>query len=115
MSYHLRIYLVIDDLLRQMINHQWEIVEKTHAHGAVRTAEEPDNHRGDLPFILFIRELLTNPHHQREDLGTSAAKLNRFEQFRQHLHLEEIFRKVICFSYSIKFAFAKSAVSAESF
>lgn len=44
-SYHLWEDLVIDDLLGQIVNHQWQVVQQAHSQGTIWVAKEPNDYR----------------------------------------------------------------------
>lgn len=78
-----------------MVYHQRKTLKQRYTQGTIRTLEESDDDWRNLACILILGELLADSHHKRDHPWTTATKFGRFEQFRQHLDLEKLFREVI--------------------
>ncbi len=93
--YHMREDLIVDKLLGQVVNHERQIVQQTDADRTVRAGKEPDDNRREPGFVLVLRELGAELHHQAKHARSTAAVLHRREELRQDLRPQKIVRQII--------------------
>lgn len=87
--------LVVDDLLRQVVDDLRKVVEQSNTKSTVGICERANYEGRDSGLEVFVGQLDCDFCHNRECLGATAAELDRFHQLWQDLHLEEILREVV--------------------
>jgi len=97
-----------------MVNHQWQIIEKTNAKSSIRTIEQPNDDRCDLAGVFLFGELCAYAHDELYHSRSAPSKFGRLEKFWQYLDLEKVLWKVVCLSNHIKLTFVTSAFASHT-
>ena len=93
---HLWEDLVINNFLGQVINHARQIFEQADSYSSIWIRKKSYYHWCDPRTIFVVRDLGSYLHYRSKYLWSPASKLYRLEKLRKDLHIEKLFRKIIC-------------------